>query len=293
MFVCYHVSYLSLCLNYSYNFLYSFLLKVIQDEWEKYLVSKVELQALPKYNKKKPKAAKGFGILDGVTPSASGQKADVSSISKQENDALLAAALELSTLAKGNSDVRDGETNEEKSERKKKKAVISKPDSESDTHIPCKIPTLKHDETRNEESLLVAGHLSKNASESKCLDRRILRKHDQGPEHIQLSSLYFHALENDKSVLDILQPSVIILYHPDIAFVREIEVYKSENPTKRLKVYFLFYENSTEVQKFEASIRRENGAFESLIRQKSLMMIPEIQVCYFALLKMLSGIVYQ
>ncbi|KAL2336942.1 hypothetical protein Fmac_011388 [Flemingia macrophylla] len=26
--------------------------------------------------------------------------------------------------------------------------------------------------------------------------------------------------------------------------------------------------------KFEASIRRENGAFESLIRQKSMMMIP-------------------
>ncbi|KAJ1299244.1 hypothetical protein BS78_01G517000 [Paspalum vaginatum] len=32
--------------------------------------------------------------------------------------------------------------------------------------------------------------------------------------------------------------------------------------------------DSTEVQKFESSIRRENEAFESLIRQKSLMMIP-------------------
>ncbi|XP_042021263.1 DNA repair endonuclease UVH1-like isoform X2 [Salvia splendens] len=118
--------------------------KVIREEWEKYLLSKVELQALPKFKKKKPKAPKGIGLLDGVVPSVSGQKAD---------------------------------------------------------------------------------------------------------------------------------PSIIILYHPDIAFVREIEVYKSENPSKRLKVYFLFYENSTEVQKFEASIRRENGAFESLIRQKSLMMV--------------------
>ncbi|KAG0447666.1 hypothetical protein HPP92_028225, partial [Vanilla planifolia] len=58
----------------------------------------------------------------------------------------------------------------------------------------------------------------------------------------------------------------------DIIFVREIEVYKAENPSLNVKVYFLFYENSAEVQKFDASIRRENAAFESLIRQKSLMM---------------------
>jgi DNA excision repair protein ERCC-4 len=63
-----------------------------------------------------------------------------------------------------------------------------------------------------------------------------------------------------------------------ITFVREIEVYKAENPSKRLRVYFLFYEESSEVQKFESSIRRENEAFESLIRQKSLMMIPVDQV---------------
>lgn len=86
--------------------------------------------------------------------------------------------------------------------------------------------------------------------------------------------MHFHALDTDQHVLDILQPSVIVVYHPDMAFVREIEIYKAENPGKRVKVYFIFYEESTEVQKFEASIRRENGAFESLIRQKSLMMIP-------------------
>lgn len=261
-----------------------FLLKVIREEWEKYLLSKVELQALPKFNKKKPKASKGFGILDGVIPSVSGQKADVSSISKLENDALLAAAHEVSKLAKGNSDIGDGGTNKEhgkereKCEGKKKKSVFSKPDPESETSIQSKTPTLKHDGTRNEQSLSIAGHVFKSASESEYMDRRILRKHDQEPGNVQLSSVFFHALENDKNILDILQPSVIILYHANIAFVREIEVYKSENPSKRLKVYFLFYENSTEVEKFEASIRRENGAFESLIRQKSLMMVPVSQV---------------
>lgn len=244
----------------------------------------MELQALPKFNKKKPKAPKGFGILNGVISSVSGQKADVTSISKQENDVLLAAALEISKLVKGNKDIRDGGTDKEHgkertSERKKKKPVIGKSDPESDTSIQSKTPASKHEGTRNEQHLSVSGHLFENASGSEYLDRRILRKHDQGSENpIQLSSVYFHALENDMNILDILQPSVIIVYHPNIAFVREIEVYKSENPSKRLKVYFLFYENSTEVQKFEASIRRENGAFESLIRQKSLMMVPVNQV---------------
>lgn len=276
-----------------------FLLKVIREEWEKYLLSKVELQALPKFNKKKPKAPKGFGILNGVISSVSGQKADVSSISKQENDALLAAALEISKLVKGNKDIRDGGTNEEHgkertSERKKKKSVIGKSDPISDTSIQSKIPTSKHEGTRNEQRLSVSGHPFENASGSEYLDGRILRKHDQG-SGIQLSSVYFHALESDKNILDILQPSVIILYHPNIAFVREIEVYKSENPSKRLKVYFLFYENSTEVQKFEASIRKENGAFESLIRQKSLMMVPVNQVfleAHFYLLPDLLSVKY-
>lgn len=271
-------------------FHFFFFLKVMQEEWEKYLLSKVQLQALPKCNKKKPKAPNGFGILDGVIPSVSRQQAEVSSISKQENDALLAAAYEISKLAKGDTDIKDGGASEElgkgrKNERKKKKPMIGKSDPESETSVKSKTPNSKHEGKINDQNLsIAAGHLLGNAHDSGYLDRIILRKHDQGPENTrQLSSVHFHALESDKNILDILQPSVIIVYHPDIAFVREIEIYKSENPSKRLKVYFLFYEDSTEVQKFEASVRRENGAFESLIRQKSLMTIPISQVCYYAL----------
>ncbi|GJX72404.1 hypothetical protein Tco_0309575 [Tanacetum coccineum] len=83
--------------------------------------------------------------------------------------------------------------------------------------------------------------------------------------------VHFYAYESGQKVLDILKPSEIIVYHPDIAFVREIKVYKAKNPSKKVKLYFLFYEDSIEVQKFEASICRENGTFESLIRQKSMM----------------------
>ncbi|KAL7150011.1 hypothetical protein ABFS83_05G079700 [Erythranthe nasuta] len=256
--------------------------KVMQEEWEKYLLSKVELQALPKYDKKKPKAPKGFGVLDGVIPSVSGQKAEVSSISKPENDALMAAAYEISKQAKKDTDVKDGGANEEhakgkKNGRKNKRQMIDKTDRECETSIQSETPHSKQKETVNDQHLSTAGHLLGDASESNY--RCVLQKHDnQGPENNSaFSSVHFHALESNQSLLDILQPSVIIVYHPDIAFVREIEIYKSENPLKRLKVYFLFYEDSTEVQKFDASVRRENGAFESLIRQKSLMMIPVCQ----------------
>ncbi|KAK6146390.1 hypothetical protein DH2020_020259 [Rehmannia glutinosa] len=253
--------------------------EVMRAEWEKYLLSKVELQALPKANKKKPKAPKGFGVLDGVTPSISGQKADVSSISRPENDALLAAAYEISKQAKRGTDVKDGGANEEhgkgsKNGRNKKKTLIGKTDPESETSLQSETNPSKNEEKTIDHNQSMVGHIP----ESEYFDRSVLRKHDQGPEITSLlPSLHFHALESDQSLLDILQPSVIIVYHPDIAFVREIEIYKSENPSKQLKVYFLFYEDSTEVQKFEASVRRENGAFESLIRQKSLMMLPVSQ----------------
>ncbi|XP_051119359.1 DNA repair endonuclease UVH1 isoform X2 [Andrographis paniculata] len=239
--------------------------KVMHEEWEKYLLSKVELQSLPKSKKKKSKVPKGFGILDGVVSSVSGQKGEMSSMNKQENDALLAAARAISKQANGDTMAKEGGANEElgkakKSEKYKKNIAVEKTGPESDTSIQPEIPTSEHDAP----------------IENKNLDRVVLRKHDQGSEtYSQL--VHFHALESDQRILDVLQPSVIIVYHPDTAFVREIEIYKSENPSKKLKVYFLFYEESTEVRKYEASIRRENGAFESLIRQKSLMMIPVTQ----------------
>ncbi|KAL3361969.1 hypothetical protein AABB24_014686 [Solanum stoloniferum] len=237
--------------------------KVMREEWEKYLLSKVQLQALPKRNAKKAKEPKGFGVLDGVVASAPGKKAEVSSISKQEHDALLAAASEVSKRI--NKDIVGEDDNQKhvdgggsvkgKSKGKKKKGSAG-------------------EKTNNDVAP------EDDAMEGGCLNEVFLRKHNQGlnaessREMKKLPPVVFYALESDKKILDILKPSTIIAYHPDIAFVREVEMYKAENPSRKAKVYFLFYEDSTEVQKFEASVRRENGAFESLIRQKSLMMIP-------------------
>ncbi|GAB2235325.1 hypothetical protein Droror1_Dr00025748 [Drosera rotundifolia] len=276
--------------------------KVMHDEWEKYLLSKVELKGLKtriQGAKKKTKEPKGFGVLDGVVRVTPKENGEVSSINKLENDALMAAALKLSKLAKKNKAIEDSRAVEDgdgrakwkgKGKRKGKaehKTVLNgvqlvddnessrsrAPNDESSAVGPDNEPEVKDGEylTKNDsddDTVLITGSTV-----------GVLRKHIPGANAVNNGNakpppVYFHALDSERPILDILKPSVIIVYQPHVPFVREIEVYNAENPSRKIKVYFLFYEDSTEVQKFEASIRRENGAFESLIRQKSMMMIP-------------------
>ncbi|XP_048229575.1 DNA repair endonuclease UVH1 isoform X4 [Ricinus communis] len=157
--------------------------KVLREEWEKYLLSKVELHSMPTPQKKKPKPkeSKGFGILDGVVPVIAAQNAEASSINKQENDALLAAVSEI------------------RNQHRKDYIVEDEPQPLVDGGKSCK-------------------------TWGKGRNKR-------GRANPQNSG--------------------------------------EDNVNSELKI-----SDSTEVQKFEAGIRRENGAFESLIRQKSMMMIP-------------------
>lgn len=90
--------------------------------------------------------------------------------------------------------------------------------------------------------------------------------------------VHFYALESEQRILELVRPLYVVVYDPDMAFVRELEVYKAMNQDRPLKVYFLLYEESTEGRRFEASIRKENTAFENLIRQKATMAIPVDQV---------------
>ncbi|KAL1830504.1 hypothetical protein ACET3Z_000155 [Daucus carota] len=267
--------------------------KVMQDEWEKYLLSKVELQSLPKHNgKKKSKESKGIGVLDGTIRKISGNNTDVSSISKQENDALLAAATDLRKQVKKDKDRDNSEMLEDKAEHqkgKKKRASKNMPTTSNidDKNSAAAAMNKRSDKVSSESHKRtdpeVIGDVHTSIVKDFSADRGIIWKHMQSvdtegtTESNLLPPVLFYAIDSDSHVLDILEPSVIIVYHPDVAFVREIEIYKSENPSSKLRVYFLFYDDSTEVQKFEASNRREHSAFESLIRQKSMMMLPAYQ----------------
>ncbi|CAG8438592.1 3356_t:CDS:10 [Funneliformis mosseae] len=73
---------------------------------------------------------------------------------------------------------------------------------------------------------------------------------------------------------DEFDPKYIIIYHPDQAFIRRVEVYRTLHPDIPCLVYFMMYENSIEEQKYLSVIRREKEAFEKLIKEKSIMAIP-------------------
>ncbi|KAK9275193.1 hypothetical protein L1049_022454 [Liquidambar formosana] len=234
-----------------------------------------------------------------MVPTTSGQNTEASIISKREHDALLAAASGINNLA-----VRDlvfgdnpqphvgseeqgkgrGKGRNKKPSAKVQSSRNKDKDKNSDNKAAINDKSVVSDSENegqrieSDPGVVVGFHEGVHSVRSAV--KGVLRKHSQEVDATSVSNVkplppvHFYALESDQHVLDILKPSVIIVYHPDMTFVREIEIYKAENPSKKLKVYFIFYEDSTEVQKFEASIRRENGAFESLIRQKSLMMIP-------------------
>lgn len=272
--------------------------KVMHEEWKKYLLNKVQLRDIA-HKKKKPKDPKGFGILDGVTPISPAQNAETSGINKQEHDALLAAASELQSLAEKDRVVEDtlqsdiGGRGRGKGKRKLGNrngptiidgSGVQSDNKEESTSGKIGISDSKSKVHADKTNPVSAGRFSETMHSGTSVDNVVLRRHTSPDSATSngkpLPPILFYALESDQPILDILKPSIIIVYHPDMSFVREIEVYRAENPSKRLKVYFLFYEDSTEVQKFEASIRRENGAFESLIRQKSMMIIPVDQVCF-------------
>ncbi|KAK9927727.1 hypothetical protein M0R45_024896 [Rubus argutus] len=329
--------------------------KVMRAEWENYLLGKGELRDLHTRYKKKPKKAKGFGVLDGVVHTTAPQNTEASSINKQEHDALLAAASAIRNRAKKEDAVGDdphlivngrgrgkgkgkmvptrspqnaetssinkqehdvplasasvvkNQTEKDiavrddhrrlvgKGRRKGKGKVGSQKgptnvmnlgkkadgnDKNEEINHTCVISDSENEGEADEIHRAVTADSGAAAFQGEPVDGGVLRKHtgqldSTGSRNAKpLPPVHFYALESGQPILDILRPSTIIVYHPDMSFVREIEVHKAENPSKRLKVYFLFYDDSSEGQKFEASIRRENGAFESLIRQKSLMMIP-------------------
>ncbi|XP_066301514.1 DNA repair endonuclease XPF-like [Branchiostoma lanceolatum] len=72
-----------------------------------------------------------------------------------------------------------------------------------------------------------------------------------------------------------VQPSYVVLYDPEMEFVRQLEVYKAGRPGQPLRVYFLIYTTSTEEQRYLTSLRREKDAFEHLIKEKASLVLPE------------------
>ena len=90
--------------------------------------------------------------------------------------------------------------------------------------------------------------------------------------------IYFVPIDaRDPSQLSIYAPTYVVAYDPDAAFIRELEVFAASRPQRKLTVYFLVHDNSTEEEKYLAAIKRETAAFERLFMMKQHMAVPEEQ----------------
>jgi len=77
----------------------------------------------------------------------------------------------------------------------------------------------------------------------------------------------------DDHVLEEVKPRYIIMYEPDPAFIRRVEVYRSSHVDRSVRVYFMYYGGSVEEQRYLSSVRREKDAFTKLIKERGSMSI--------------------
>lgn len=75
----------------------------------------------------------------------------------------------------------------------------------------------------------------------------------------------------DEHMLEEIKPRYIIMYEPDAAFIRRVEVYRSSHTDRNVRVYFMYYSESVEEHRYLIGIRREKDAFSKLIRERGNM----------------------
>ncbi|GAA93837.1 uncharacterized protein L969DRAFT_92247 [Mixia osmundae IAM 14324] len=83
-----------------------------------------------------------------------------------------------------------------------------------------------------------------------------------------------YAGEDDTIMLEELMPKFIIMYEPNLSFVRQIEAYRNSHPGVNIRVYWMTYDTSAEESLYLTEIRAEKDAFERLIRERASMVIP-------------------
>ncbi|PYH79867.1 putative DNA repair protein RAD1 [Aspergillus uvarum CBS 121591] len=77
----------------------------------------------------------------------------------------------------------------------------------------------------------------------------------------------------DEHILEEVRPRYIIMYEPDPAFIRRVEVYRSSHVGRNVRVYFVYYGGSVEEQRYLSAVRREKDSFTKLIKEKGSMAV--------------------
>jgi DNA excision repair protein ERCC-4 len=77
----------------------------------------------------------------------------------------------------------------------------------------------------------------------------------------------------DEHILEEVKPRYVVMYEPDSAFIRRIEVYRSSHTDRNVRVYFMYYKDSVEEQTYLSTVRKEKDAFTKLIRERATMTV--------------------
>ena len=87
--------------------------------------------------------------------------------------------------------------------------------------------------------------------------------------------LVIHPYEGDldEHILEEIRPRYVIMYEPDAAFIRRVEVYRSSHDDRNVRVYFMYYGGSVEEQRYLSAVRREKDAFTRLIKERGSMAV--------------------
>lgn len=75
----------------------------------------------------------------------------------------------------------------------------------------------------------------------------------------------------DDHLLEEIKPRYIVMYEPDAAFIRRVEMYRSSHSSRAARVYFMYYGESVEEKRYLSAVRREKDAFSKLIRERGNM----------------------
>jgi len=74
----------------------------------------------------------------------------------------------------------------------------------------------------------------------------------------------------DEQLLEEVRPRYIIMYEPDLAFIRRVEVYRSSHTDRNVRVFFMYYGGSVEEQRYLSNTRREKESFTRLIKERGV-----------------------
>ncbi|EFO27962.1 ERCC4 domain-containing protein [Loa loa] len=72
--------------------------------------------------------------------------------------------------------------------------------------------------------------------------------------------------------LETFEPRIVILYHSDMISLRLLEMYRACHSDKQLTIYVIMYANSNEEERYLCSLRKEQVAFEEMVREQGTLM---------------------